>query len=230
MPTEFASPPRVTRRRLLRASLALSGAAALSAALSAGVWRPGAALAAACLRTPAQTEGPFYPPSFGRPGNDLIAAGADGALPQGELIAIAGRVTDAQCRPLAGAVVEIWQADAHGHYAHPSDSEPAQRDPRFRYWGQALTAADGGYRFRTIQPSPYSLGLFGRRTAHVHFKVRPPQGRPLTTQMYFDGHALNARDGILRSLSERERAAAIARLEPAASGALPTWRFDIALA
>lgn len=216
----MTTPDRWTRRRLL-GTLGLS-----TAALTTATLRPGGALAA-CLRTPAQTEGPFYPPRFGQPGNDLIVTGTDGRGPAGQPIAIVGTVTDAQCRPLAGAVVEIWQADASGHYAHPRDSDAAERDPHFRYWGRAVTDAAGTYRFRTIQPAAYSMG-WSWRTPHVHFKVRRP-GAVLTTQMYFPDQELNDKDSILRRLSGAAREAVIARPEAPGADGLTPYRFDIAV-
>lgn len=215
-----------SRRRLLRTTLD-AGTLALAALLAPPLLRPGAALAAVCAPTPAQGEGPFYPPRFGRPGNDLLAVGGDGATALGEPIAIAGHVTDARCRPVPGAMVEIWQADAHGRYHHPHDAGPEPRDPHFRYWGRAVADADGAYRFRTILPAPYRMG-WSWRTPHVHFKVRGAAG-VLTTQMYFAGHELNARDGLLRALPEPERARVIALPAPDAAP-LRVWRFDIAVA
>jgi protocatechuate 3,4-dioxygenase beta subunit len=215
-----------SRRRLLGAALGLS-----TGVLAGSMLRPELALAAQCLRTPAQGEGPYYPPAFGMPGADLRVAGADGTAPQGEPIVLLGRVSDAQCRPITGAVVEIWQADANGRYAHPNDSRPGQRDQLFRYWGRAVTDAQGSYRFRTIRPAPYKTG-WSWRAPHVHFKVRPPGAGVLTTQMYFAGHELNEKDYLVRSVPEQQRAALIIAPQAPESAAdgRAAFRFDIALA
>jgi protocatechuate 3,4-dioxygenase beta subunit len=216
-----------SRRRVLRATLGVS-----AAALGAAVLRPGLALAAACQLTPAQSEGPYYPTEFGAPGNDLLTPGADGALPRGEPIAIVGRVTDAACRPVAGAVVEIWQADGDGRYAHPSERRSGEPDPRFRYWGRAVTDAHGGYRFRTLLPGAYRAGFGWMRPPHVHFKVRPVTLPGLTTQMYFPDQPLNEEDALFGSVPAERRHTVLAVREhaEASTGGAAPFRFDIAVA
>ncbi len=221
-----------TRIYVSRRNLLATGLAVAPAVIAPAILRPtqGWAQAANCLLTPRQTEGPFYPRGFGGPPDDLFLPGQDGGLPDGEAILIVGRVTDRRCRPLPGAVVEIWQADRHGRYQHPRDRGGA-RDPHFRYWGRALSDGDGQYRFRTIVPGAYKVGFGWWRPPHVHFKVRKPGLDELTTQMYCPGHPLNAKDGILGRLPEDRREILIARPGPKPAAGQPTpSRFDIALA
>ena len=88
------------------------------------------------------------------------------------------------CKPIAGAVLDFWQADAEGNYDNAG----------YRLRGHERADGNSGrYRLETIVP-----GLYPGRTRHIHVKVRAPRGRPLTTQLYFPGEAANARDGIFR--------------------------------
>ncbi|HET9519407.1 MAG TPA: protocatechuate 3,4-dioxygenase subunit beta, partial [Actinoplanes sp.] len=75
--------------------------------------------------------------------------------PIGQRITVTGRVTDGDGRPVAHQLVELWQANAAGRYAHLRDQHPAPLDPNFTGVGRCLTDADGRYTFRTIKPGPY---------------------------------------------------------------------------
>jgi len=137
--------------------------------------------------TPAQTEGPFYPVAFPKDSDhDLLRNGALD-YPEGQSAWLEGTVTDPADRPLAGAVVEIWQCDHAGHYHHPGDGGKA--DSRFQGFGRVTVAADGHYRFRTIRPVAY-----GGRTPHIHVKVKMAGRELLTTQVYVAGDPGNAGD------------------------------------
>ena len=147
--------------------------------------------------TPAQTEGPFYP--RGKPAEtdaDLTRVG-NGPVAKGEIIVLSGKVVDPTGAPIAGARVEIWQVDAQGIYLHPGDSRTAQRDKSFQFYGEAASAADGSFSFRTILPAAYT-----GRPRHIHAKITPPGGATLTTQFYFVNDTDLARDGIARSLGK----------------------------
>lgn len=207
---------RAARRRLLAALLA-------GTALATVPWR---ALAQARVATPRQTAGPFYPQEFPDDGdNDLVAVKGRSGLAQGELLLLAGAVTDLAGRPLAGARVEIWQCNALGRYHHPGDSSGAPIDPNFQGWGKFVTATDGEYRFRTIRPVPYP-----GRTPHIHFRISGRGIPDLVTQMYVEGEPGNARDGLLNWISDpRQRASVIVRLDQAPGGKALAGRFDIVL-
>jgi protocatechuate 3,4-dioxygenase beta subunit len=135
--------------------------------------------------TPAQQEGPYYPPN--KPAdrdNDLVdLAGATG-VPAGEVLSLSGVVYEASGRPLPGALVEIWQTDSNGIYLHPGDPDTTDRDPNFQFYGESLTGADGVYSFRTILP-----GRYEPRPRHIHVKVKLDGRELLTTQFYFAGDA-----------------------------------------
>jgi protocatechuate 3,4-dioxygenase beta subunit len=189
------------RRRLL------IGAAAFSVMVGA---RHNAALAA--TRTPRQTTGPFYPVDLPLDrDNDLARVSGAAAPAQGQITHLFGRVLDELDRPIAGARVEIWQCNAFGRYHHPRDTRDAPLDPGFQGYGEAVSAADGGYRFRTIKPVPYP-----GRTPHVHFAITAPGAERLVTQMYLAGEPLNARDGLYNSIRDPvARAAVTVALAPA---------------
>jgi protocatechuate 3,4-dioxygenase beta subunit len=97
---------------------------------------------------------------------------------------LSGLVLTRRCRPLAGAVVDLWHADDKGVY----DTKG------FRYRGHLVTGSDGTFRFRTIMPA-----LYTGRTRHYHLKVQAPGSRLLTTQLYFPNEAENRRDHLFRS-------------------------------
>src|SRR6058998_1312440 len=168
------------RRQFLRS---LSFGAALFAV-------PGA-FADELIRTPRQTEGPFYPDHLPLDtDNDLIIVN-DGITPAvGEITHLSGRILDAKGDPIRNALVEIWQVDNNGVYLHSRDTH-AERDKNFQGFGRFLTGATGEYYFRTIKPVPYP-----GRTPHIHFKVKENGKEALTTQCYIKGHELNAKDGI----------------------------------
>src|SRR5262249_43419117 len=125
--------------------------------------------------------------------------------PLGERIVVSGRVTDDRGQPVRDALVEIWQANAAGRYAHQADQHPAPPDPHFPRAGRCLTDDDGRYRFVTIKPGAYPWGNHPNawRPQHIHFSFF---GRAFTerlvTQMYFPGDPLMAFDPIFQSVRD----------------------------
>jgi protocatechuate 3,4-dioxygenase beta subunit len=164
--------------------------------------------------TPEQTAGPFYPgeaqfkpDSSDYPTNLTQIEGRPQA--QGRVVLIQGVVSDSACRPVVGAVVEIWQACASGRYNNDKDTNPAPVDPNFRYWGESITDTNGHYAFWTIVPGAYPADTNWMRPPHVHFKVSKVGYKELTTQMYFKGEALNDKDLILLDVPKDERASVV---------------------
>jgi protocatechuate 3,4-dioxygenase, beta subunit len=149
---------------------------------------------------------------------DLTKGGPAGWEAQGERIVVAGRVLDEDGRPVPGAVVEIWQANAAGRYAHPLDRRDAPLDPHFLGNGRCRADAEGRYAFFTIKPGAYPVPDSGRwwRPPHIHFSVLGPGSLSrLVTQMYFPGDPLNAADRIILSIPDAEaRARLVARAVP----------------
>ena len=172
--------------------------------------------------TPAQTEGPYYPLTLPADTDaDLLRQGAT-VYGRGQACTLSGVVVDAGGAPVAGAVVEIWQCDADGHYRHPGDGDRA--DPAFQAFGRVGVDAGGGWRFRTIRPVAY-----GGRTPHIHVKVRRGSRTLLTTQLYVAGDPGNERDFLWRGLRDPlDRAAITVPFSPGADGL--EARFDIVVA
>ncbi len=162
--------------------------------------------------TRTELTGPLDLSAVLRPGDDNLALSPAGRTAQGQLIRVSGRVLDEDGRPVAGAVVELWQANAAGRYAHVIDQRDAPLDPDFLGNGRTRTDAEGRYSFLTIKPGAYPVPDSGRwwRPPHIHFSVLGPSSLSrLVTQMYFPGDPLNALDRLLLSVPD---AAAQARL------------------
>ena len=156
------------------------------------------AFAEELVRTPAQTEGPFYPNKLPLDtDNDLLVIndGIDPAI--GEITHLSGRILDARGEPLRNVIVEIWQVDGKGAYLHTGSDNHDKRDSNFQGFGRFLTGSTGEYYFRTIKPVPYP-----GRTPHIHFAVKVPKRDKFTTQCYIKGHPNNARDGVLRGIRD----------------------------
>jgi protocatechuate 3,4-dioxygenase beta subunit len=155
--------------------------------------------------------------------------------PLGERIVVHGRVLDGAGRPVRDSLVEVWQANAAGRYAHAVDRHPAPLDPNFSGAGRCLTDAEGRYRFVTVKPGAYPWGNHENawRPAHIHFSLF---GRAFTdrlvTQMYFPGDPLFEFDPIFNSVRDPDaRARLICGFDLDAT--VPEWalgyRFDIVL-
>ncbi len=158
-----------------------------------------------------------------------------GGEPIGPRIIVHGRLLDGNARPIPGALVEVWQANASGRYRHVNDRFEAPIDPNFGGCGRALTDAQGRWRFRTVKPGayPFRNRLNSWRPAHIHFSVFGHAfAQRLVTQMYFEGDPLIPHDSILGTVPDaaaRERL--VARLDLAAAVPLHTlaYRWDIVL-
>lgn len=200
--------------------------ALLASAAAAGLVLP--VRAAALVRTPRQTEGPFYPDRL-PPDIDADLLRIPGRRPyaKGRVAHVRGRVLDRRGRPLRGIKVEIWQCDADGVYRHSGDSRGGRRpDPDFQGYGHTVTGRDGVYAFRTIRPAEYP-----GRTPHIHFKLSRAGRRLLTTQMYVAGDPGNIGDGLYNDLSPAQKRAVTVAFKPADAiekGAL-LGAFDIVL-
>lgn len=157
------------------------------------------------VKTPRQTEGPFYPDKLPLDtDNDLLRIN-DGITPAvGEISWVSGRILSATGAPIRNAVVEIWQCDANGAYLHSGTGNKGKQDSNFQGFGRFVTSSTGEYVFRTIKPVPYP-----GRTPHIHFAVKAPGAERLTTQCYVKGHEQNERDGLWRSVKDPKQREAI---------------------
>jgi protocatechuate 3,4-dioxygenase beta subunit len=125
--------------------------------------------------TPAQTEGPYFTPNSPDRAS-LVTPGMAGTP-----LVLTGAVVDTSCRPVAGALLDFWQADSSGAYDNRG----------YELRGHQYTDEQGRFRLETVVP-----GLYPGRTRHIHVKVQAPGGPVLTTQLYLPDEPRNARDGI----------------------------------
>jgi protocatechuate 3,4-dioxygenase beta subunit len=145
--------------------------------------------------------------------------------PLGERIIVHGRVLDGDGRPVPNTLVEVWQANSAGRYAHDADRHDAPLDPNFSGAGRCLTDSEGRYRFTTIRPGAYPWRNHPNawRPAHIHFSVF---GRAfvqrLVTQMYFPGDPLFGQDPIFNSVrDDRARERMVSAFD--ISETIPEW-------
>jgi protocatechuate 3,4-dioxygenase beta subunit len=180
---------------------------------------------------PTELHGPLFGHHRIEPSEaDLIAQPTGEAL--GERIIVTGQLLDDAGRPIAGQLIEIWQANAAGRYAHEDDQHPAPLDPNFTGAGRCLSGPDGTYRFVTIKPGAYPWRNHQNawRPAHIHLSVF---GRSFTerlvTQMYFPGDPLLDLDPIYQSVSTAARRRLVSSFD--LDTTTPDWalgyRFDI---
>ena len=127
--------------------------------------------------TPAQTEGPYF--KANSPQQADLRSGAGGGTP----LNLTGTVVTIACQPVNAAKIEFWQADTNGEYDNSG----------YTLRGHQFTDAQGRYSLKTVVP-----GLYPGRTRHIHALVQAPNGKILTTQLYFPGVAQNSSDGIYR--------------------------------
>ena len=196
----------ISRRRVLGMSLVVGGLAFTGA--------PSSVLAQALKRTPGEILGPFYPVLKPLDQDaDLTIISGKSARAQGQVLQLTGRVLNLKGEPVPGARVEIWQANTHGRYDHPSDRNPAPLDPNFEGFAVQFTDAEGRYRFKTIKPGAYPATSDWMRPPHVHFEVLGKSNR-LVTQMYFPGEPLNEKDLLLQGLRANKEGAIAKLLAP----------------
>ena len=178
------------------------------------------------LLTSSQTVGPFFSPTLLR--EDARRNVLTQPETAGERIRIEGRVLDGDGVPVPDAMVEIWQANAHGRYNHPADAGPAALGPSFPGFGRSGTAEDGSYWFETVKPGAVSFD--GERLQAPHICVTVfARGllNHLVTRLYFEDEPTNALDPVLQHVPAERWATLLARREP--SGAAVVYRFDIVL-
>jgi protocatechuate 3,4-dioxygenase, beta subunit len=151
--------------------------------------------------TPDQTEGPFFPDDPPAEHDaDLTRLAGKTQRAAGQIVEVRVRLTHRDGRPLRGARIEMWQANAAGRYDHPGDSNAAALDPNFQGYARLASDADGMVRLKTVKPGAYPAQR-RMRTPHLHWMFAT-RGRNLTTQMYFPGEALNEEDRVLAGVAD----------------------------
>jgi protocatechuate 3,4-dioxygenase alpha subunit len=175
------------------------------------------------LTTSSQTVGPYVKIGF-EPFAvvDLAPSGVSG-----ERVTLSGRVTDGDGKPVNDAVIEIWQANAQGRYAHPEDAQDKPLDAGFRGFGRCLTDAKGGYRFATIKPGPVPGPGGAPQAPHIVVTVFM-RGllKHLITRVYFPEESANANDPVLQLVPADRRATLIAKRSPIDKSALE-WNIGL---
>src|SRR6266436_4283666 len=146
----MSTPNRISRRHVLGMAVA-GGSLVMSGGVSIVFAQP-------LRRTPDQILGPFYPvrKPLDQDADLTTIAGKPGRA-EGQVMHVMGRVLNVAGHPVHGARVEIWQANTHGRYTHPSDTNPAPLDPHFEGFAVLTTDAEGRYRLNKT-PSGRTLG------------------------------------------------------------------------
>ena len=175
--------------------------------------------------TPSATVGPYFAygltPGKDYPFRDMFGARIEAPDSSGRRIRIEGRVIDGDGTGIPDAVVEIWQADANGHYAHPRDT--ARPNTAFRGFARCGSRPDGSYAFETIKPGAIPASSDQKAQApHVAVALfARGMVRHVYTRIYFADEAANAADPILVAVPAERRQTLIARAEGG------VYRFDI---
>ncbi|MHA3914949.1 protocatechuate 3,4-dioxygenase subunit beta [Halovulum sp. GXIMD14793] len=187
--------------------------------------------------TLSEVAGPVFGHTvLGPQDNDLIVNFAQpGEAAIGPRLIVHGRVQDENGHGVAGALIEVWQANAGGRYRHRNDSYLAPLDPNFGGCGRCVTDAEGNYHFRTVRPGPYPWpnGPNDWRPAHIHFSVFGDGfAQRLITQMYFEGDPLVPLCPIVRTIPNNDAIDQLtAKLDMGATVPMDAqaYRFDIVL-
>lgn len=159
------------------------------------------------LPTVWQTVGPFF-----HLGQDWLNSADIAAGAAGERMTIAGRVLDGDGQPVPDAMIEIWQANAEGRYAHPEDRQNKPLDPGFMGFARIKTDGAGGFRLTTIRPGAVPAPGGGQQAPHILVGVFA-RGvlKRLVTRLYFSDEATNAADRVLQLVPAERRPTLIAQ-------------------
>ena len=185
--------------------------------------------------TPSQTAGPYVHIGLapGAAGFDIYARelGWDIAGPnaEGERIRIEGRVTDGTGNPVKDVLIETWQANARGHYAHPEGGGAVEDG--FRGWGRVITDFETGeWGFDTIKPGPVAGRDATVQAPHISlWIVARGINVGLNTRLYFSDEAeANARDRVINLIEWESRRKTLIAQRGERDGVV-VYRFDIRL-
>ena len=187
--------PPMLKHHMSRRTFAGAGVASVGL-----VWASGGRALADRVPTAESAMGPFYPIVRSAEADaDLTWLKGHKARAAGQVIEVSGRIFDVKGNPIPGATLELWQANAAGRYAHPSDISKAPLDPNFQGYATLKTDPKGAWRIVTVKPGGYGSPI-GQRPPHIHFDLRSEKTRTIA-QMYFPEEAAgNAADRLYRDL------------------------------
>ncbi|NNE84252.1 MAG: protocatechuate 3,4-dioxygenase subunit alpha [Alphaproteobacteria bacterium] len=183
------------------------------------------------FQTPSQTVGPFFayglvPEQYGYRFTSIADHAVAAPTTEGDQIRIIGQVFDGEGTPIPDALLEFWQANAHGRYNHPADDRKDNLlDPDFKGFGRigTGTSAEASFQIDTVKPG----AVDDRQAPHINMVVlmRGMLTHAFTRIYFSDEATLNAADPVLAQVPEDRRATLIAKRDEALSGSV--YRFDI---
>jgi protocatechuate 3,4-dioxygenase alpha subunit len=176
--------------------------------------------------TGAQTIGPFFGPAMLREG--MLIQRLVGPGTSGRPIRVEGRILDGDGAPVGDALVEIWQANAHGRYDHPADDRDLPLEPSFNGFGRTATDDDGRFWFETVKPGPVPGPGGAAQAPHLVVTIFA-RGllNHVVTRFYFEDEPANGRDPILALVPPARRGTLVASLVEVGQRAL--YRRDVVL-
>ncbi|HEX7980839.1 MAG TPA: protocatechuate 3,4-dioxygenase subunit alpha [Gemmatimonadaceae bacterium] len=178
--------------------------------------------------TASQTVGPFFHDCLMRDDARCDVLASDTTV--GKRIRVEGRVLDGDGAGVPDAVIEIWQANHHGRYNHPSDTRDLPLDPAFTGYGRIATQSDGKFCFTTIKPGAVPFDRRRVQAPHISLAVL---GRGLLnhlyTRIYFEDEQLTSADPVLQRVAPERRPTLIARRVSNESGGEAVYKIDIVL-
>lgn len=181
-------------------------------------------------RTPLVTLGPFYPLERPRESDfDMTRLAGRAQRAKGEVIEVTGRVLNVRGEPVRGGVLDLWQTNAAGRYAHPSDPNTAAAlDPDFQGFARIRLDSTGAYRVVTVKPGAYPVGADWKRPPHLHIDVSGRYDR-ISSQMWFPGEALNGQDRVLADYPKEVHAALFGKKADVRADGVARFTWDIVL-
>ena len=161
--------------------------------------------------TSSQTVGPYLHIGM----TWLITDNLVGPGATGEKVTLEGRIHDGDGKPVSDALVEIWQANAHGKYAHPDDTQNKPLETGFKGFGRVPTDEAGGFKFTTIKPGRVAAPGGGLQAPHINVTIfMRGMLKQLSTRIYFPADSANAEDAVLLSVPKARRETLIAEAAP----------------
>ncbi len=178
-------------------------------------------------QTPSETVGPYFTMGLLREARNVLVTDAT----EGERIRIEGRVTDGAGEPVSDAMIEIWQANAHGRYDHPDDAQDKPLDAAFGGFGRAATDDDGAYWFETVRPGTVPGPGNALQAPHIGVAVfARGMLRHAYSRIYFSDEAANENDPVLSAIDDAKRRDTLIAANAGSGGASrAVYRFDIVL-